>query len=144
MGQELGCLFSLLVNECNTLHLEWAEYRELFGTSRERIDLLNQLPGLFSRLQNVLWELVLLGIARLLDPPDSGKNKDNVTLMRLGGLVDPTIKPEIDGLLAVVEKKCAFSLDWRKRRIAHRDLNLALKKGFPSCFREPPQRFRRA
>jgi hypothetical protein len=63
-----------------------------------------------------------------MDPPNSGRNKENVTLLRLPELVNSAIRIKIEILLKVAQEKCAFSLDWRKRRIAHRDLSLALKE----------------
>src|ERR1035437_78453 len=129
MGPDLGRFYYLLVNECVLLHLEWAEYRVLFGTNPERIDLMNQAARWFVfRLQDTLWERTLLQIARLMDPPNSGKNKENITLRGLLELVDPVIRYKIDDLLKIAQEKCAFSIDWRKRRIAHRDLALALNE----------------
>ena len=131
MGQQLGAFFGLLVQECNSLHLEWSEYKELFGTSPERIDLLNKAARTFFYfLQGTLWEMVLLRIARLTaDAPNSGVGKDNVTLRSLPGLIDPSIRTSVETLLDVARKKCEFAADWRNRRIAHRDLQLALKTG---------------
>jgi hypothetical protein len=129
MGTELGPFYSLLVKECSLLHMEWAEFKILFGTNPERIELMNQTAhSFFFHLQNTLWERTLLHIARLMDPPNSGKDKENVTLLALPELVDLAIRPKIDDLLQVAQQKCAFSIDWRKRRIAHRDLGLALKE----------------
>lgn len=129
MGPDLGSFYSLLVNECVFLHMEWAEFKVLFGTNQERIDLMNRSArSFFFHLQNTLWEKTLLQIARLMDPPNSGKNKENVTLLGLSGLVDPAIGNKVDILLKVAQEKCKFSIDWRKRRIAHRDLALALKE----------------
>lgn len=134
MGPDLGRFYSLLVNECSLLHLEWAEYKVLFGTSADRIGLLNQAaPAFFGLLQNAQWETVLLHIARLMDPVRSGgRGKDNVTLLRLPSLVDDAIRFKIDILLSVAQQKCGFSLDWRNRRIAHNDLDLALKNSAES------------
>jgi hypothetical protein len=128
MGPDLGRLYSLLVDECSLLHLQWAEYKVLFGTSPGRIDLMNRAaPAFFSQLQNTLWEAIILHIARLMDPASSpGKGKENATLLRLSQLVDSAIQPKIDILLGVARAKCKFSQDWRNRHIAHRDLNLAL------------------
>lgn len=128
MGPDLGPFYRLLNIECQALHVEWAEFKVLFGTNPERIELMNRAAhSFFFRLQNTLWERTLLHIARLMDPPNSGINKENLTLRRLPDLVDPAIRCKIDHLLQVAQEKCAFSFDWRSRRIAHRDLNLTLK-----------------
>jgi len=129
MGPRLGSLCSLLVEECNLLHLEWAEYVELFGSSPERIDLLNQSAGgFFCMLQDCLWENALLHIARLTDKSASyGKRgKENVSILALPPLVDSAIRPRLDALIGAAETECKFARDWRNRRIAHRDLELAL------------------
>lgn len=126
MGLGLGRFYYLLRNECTSLHLEWAEHKVLFGTKPERIDLLNEsAPEFFGRLQDTLWERTLLQVARLMDPPNSGRGKDNVTLRGLPDLVDSKIRHRIETLLKDAQEKCAFSKDWRDRFIAHRDLNLA-------------------
>jgi hypothetical protein len=132
MGPKLGRLYSLLVNECNLLHLEWTEYVELFGTRPERIDLLNQSAGRFFRmLQDRLWENALLHIARLTDASASyGKRgKENVSILALPPLVDSAIRPSLEALISAAEAGGKFARDWRNRRIAHRDLELALGGG---------------
>jgi len=129
MGSDLGQLFNLLAYECNLLHLKWSEYRELFGANPKRIELLNQAaPSFFFLLQGILWEDVLLCIARLFDPPKSGENKENITLLTLPEMIDSEIQPRINSLLEDAKRLCKFSHDWRNRRIAHRDLNLALEE----------------
>ena len=51
------------------IEIKWAEYKELFGTSPRRIELLNSAAGLFFRiLQDTLWEDALLHLCRLTDP----------------------------------------------------------------------------
>jgi hypothetical protein len=52
--------------------------------------------------------------------------KDNLTLTRLPSLVDDTIRPRVEPLLADVLARCDFARDWRNRHISHRDLGLAL------------------
>jgi hypothetical protein len=41
MGEQLGAQFHALWQEVALLHLRWAEFVELFGTKRSRVDLLN-------------------------------------------------------------------------------------------------------
>jgi hypothetical protein len=129
MGPELGRFYGLLSNDCQALYVDWAEYKVLFGTNPEQIDLLNEAaPEFFGRLQDTLMERVLLQVARLMDPIKSGgKGKENATLRRLPQMVVPVIKSKIEDLLRMAEIKCKPSRDWRTRRIAHTDLDLAMK-----------------
>jgi hypothetical protein len=124
MGNELGELCYDLYREVAWLHVKWQEYRELFGTSRERIELLNRAaPAFFNFLQAVLFEDVLLHITRLTDPPQSRKDKDNLTLRRLSALLPaPGLKLRVDQLLDQAKQKSEFARDRRNRWIAHRDL----------------------
>lgn len=70
MGQELGALYSALCNELAVAHFYWHEYAELFGTKPERVELLNKAaPAFFRILQDELWEMSLLYLARLTDAP---------------------------------------------------------------------------
>ena len=92
------------------------------------MELLNSAaPAFFYQLQGTLWEDVLLHICRLTDPAKSF-GKENLTLQRLPLLVDATIRTDVESLLGSAQQKCAFARDWRKRRIAHRDLNLSLNE----------------
>lgn len=128
MGAELGRLFHELGNECSWLHWKWGEYVTLFGSKPERIDLLNAAAGAFFRIvQDCLWEDTLLHIARLTDPPESA-GKKNLTLQRLPTLVVPEVRAKVDTLLKDCLAKSEFARDWRRRRIAHRDLQLALSE----------------
>ena len=83
LGSTLGPLYSALCNEVTWVHAKWMQFRILFADSPERIDLLNQVAGFFFRMiQDVLWEDVILHLARLTDPPQSGPGKHNLTLKR--------------------------------------------------------------
>jgi len=129
MGPSLGRYYLFLTNECAFLHLEWGEFKVLFDTNPEQISLMNQSAGwFFFHLQNSILDRTLLQIARLMDPPNSGTNKENVTLLGLSKLVDSKIRDKIEDLLKTAQEKCAFSIDWRKRRIAHNDQALALNE----------------
>lgn len=125
-GQELGALLHRLVGECSNLHWKWGDYVELFGTTPERIDLLNRAAGgFFSLLQDSLWEDVLLHLARLVDRPTIA-GKANLSLHRLPGMVAPDLRPSLEALVENCVASCAFARDWRMRHLAHRDLALAL------------------
>ena len=109
------------------LHAKWLEYRKLYAQSEERIDLLNGTAAFFFRVvQDVLWEDVLLHIARLTDLPDQGRFK-NLTLRRLPEAVpDQHLANELSNLVENANVKSQFARDWRNKRIAHSDLSLAI------------------
>ena len=72
---------------------------------------------------------MLLHIARLTDPPASGKSKENLTILNLPGLVEePGKKAALDKLANTAKSKTEFCRDWRNRHIAHRDLNLLMNR----------------
>lgn len=130
MGQELGSLFYALYNELGWLHLRWRQYRELFGTKPERVELLNQSARLFFLVvQESLWEDTLLRLSRITDKPETF-GKTNLTVQRLPALLsDQALAAELCGLVDDAVAKTAFARDWRNRHIAHTDLALALKQG---------------
>jgi hypothetical protein len=126
MGEAPGRQYSLLTNEVAILHLYSKEYVDLFGTNQKRIDRLNQTaPGFFRMLQTELFQTNILHLARLTDPPKTGR-KENLSLQNLPDLVtDAGLKQTLTDLLAVVTEKTEFCRDWRNRRFAHHDLALA-------------------
>jgi hypothetical protein len=126
MGEATGKQYSLLNNEVAILHLYWNEYVELFGTNQKRVDRLNQTaPGFFRMLQTELFQTNILHLARLTDPPKTGK-KENLSLQNLPELAtDAGLKKTLTDLLAIVTQKTEFCRDWRNRRFAHHDLALA-------------------
>jgi hypothetical protein len=133
MGNELGSQYAQLWQEVVYFHLKWAEFVVLFGTKPSRIKLMNMTaPAFFRTLQDVLYEETLLHITRLTDPPKTGfgKNKkSNLTIMNFKNLVTDTILlSKIEPLLDALDDLADFCRDWRNRRIAHRDLEIALEK----------------
>lgn len=127
MGEALGTQFTALWLEVDFLSAAWGEYVELF-TEPKQVEVLNQTaPALFRIIQHALWEQMLLHIARLTDPPASGRSKENLTILNLPRLVeDPGKKAELDELVNTAKSKAEFCRDWRNRHIAHRDLDLLM------------------
>lgn len=130
MGDQLGPLYAELWQEVAGLHMKWAEFVTLFGTKPSRIELLNKIaPEFFSIVQNALWENALLHIARLTDPQKS-RGKQNLSILRMIELIDhPETKATAGDLANKALAATTFCRDWRNRRIAHRDLDLALANG---------------
>ncbi len=128
MGQKLGELFHATWSELTWAHWRWQQYRTLFGEKPSRIDLLNEAAPLFFRIvHNVFFEDTLLAIARLVGPPKSHR-KTNLTVQRFPPLLaDPSLRDEVRALIEKAKTCAAFAIDWRNRRIAHRDLDLILR-----------------
>ena len=127
MGEELGRTYDALWQQVAWVHGKWSDYVDLFGTKESRIELLNQAaPAFFRLVEDSLWENVLLHIARLTDPPATGR-KQNLTLQRLPELIDrQEIKTNLNEKLQVAVQSSAFARDWRNRHIAHNDLELKI------------------
>ncbi len=132
LGPRLGPVFHGLYEEVAWLQDKWREFRELFGTSPQRIGLLEEAAGrFFGQVQNALWEDTLLHLSRLTDAPKIG-GKSNLSVQQLPDLIDdPALKGRVQLLVAQAVEKSAFARDWRNRFIAHRDL--------PQAVETPPQ-----
>lgn len=130
MGPVLGAQFAELWQEVAYLHSKWLEYVELYGSKPSRIDLLNQAaPAFFRIVQDVLWEDMLLHLARLTDPIRSGAGKENLTVRNLPALIsDPATKRTVAELVEQLMCKTQFCRDLRNQHIAHRDLHLATRE----------------
>lgn len=125
MGTELGTIYSALWQDIAWVHAKWSDFVVLFGTKESRVNLLNKAaPGFCRLVQDSLWENVLLHIARLTDPPATGK-KQNLTIQRLPALIDrPGSKALVDAKVQAALQASSFARDWRNRHIAHSDLDL--------------------
>jgi len=122
MGNELGSAFFSLYAEVVQLHVVWQQYRQLFGTDHETVELLNRTAGLFFKIvQDQIWDSVLLGISRLTDPPGSGA-RTNLTLRSLPLLLtDPALKFKVEALCEIALERADFARQHRNKRIAHQD-----------------------
>jgi hypothetical protein len=129
MGEPLGCVYSALWQEVAYIHHKWSEFLELFGKKESRINLLNDAaPHFFQIVQDVLWEDIILHIARLTDPEKS-MGKKNLSIQAITELIsDEDAKILIDSLVEEAKIKASFCRDWRNRHLAHRDLDLSLEK----------------
>jgi hypothetical protein len=130
LGPIFGAHYNALYNEVAWLHVRWKQYKELFGTSPTRIEILNQAAGLFFRIvQDGLWEDTLLHLTRLTAPCKS-RGKENLTIQALPQLIiDIEFQKEIVVLVGAAINANEFAKDWRNRKLAHTDLNLAIQQG---------------
>jgi hypothetical protein len=102
-------MFHTLLNDFHALRLVWSEYRELFGVSPSRIEIINEAGGLFARVvQDEVFDSVLMRLSRLSDPPRSN-GKDNLTFRALIPLCPARIQPRLSELSADVEARVQFA-----------------------------------
>jgi hypothetical protein len=130
MGYDLGMLYWALFQEVASLHFKWLEYQTLYHHNAERIELLNQAaPAFFAMLQEVGRDDVILQIARLTDQVQSpGRNvRKNLTVRALSDLIaDSSIRETVALRVQAAVDSSTACQSWRNRRLAHRDLPLAL------------------
>jgi hypothetical protein len=122
----IGELYHELSSNVAHLHLNWNDYRALFGTSAERIEILNwAAPTFFGLLDGILLHNVLLTIARLTDPCRTSGH-DNASLAqlvdKLKPFVDEALFADLQMELRDLEDHCATIRDMRNRILAHSDL----------------------
>jgi len=127
MGESLGAIYHHLWQELAWLYAKWNEYVTLFGTKPSRVELVNNAaPHFFRVVQDALWEDTILHIARMTDPPKS-TGKTNLSVQQLPKLVsDPTLSKELETRIDKARTASQFCRDWRNRRLAHRDLDIAI------------------
>jgi hypothetical protein len=74
---ELSETWQFLHNEVTWLHGRWTMYRQLYGTSPERIELLNRVaPTFFGTIQAVQLDEIQLTLSRLADPVGTGQRRN--------------------------------------------------------------------
>jgi hypothetical protein len=127
-GDALGSIYHALHNEVLWLHMKWLEYRKLYAGSVERVELLNSTaPFFFHVIQGVVWDDVLLHIARLTDPARDKMGNRNLSLFQLAETVaEPDLAGQIRNLVNDAKSRAGFARTWRNKRLAHCDLEHAL------------------
>jgi hypothetical protein len=128
MPAPLGEHFSNLFNSVAWLNSKWDDYRALFRSSPETIELMNTTAGaFFFGLSQMYWEVIVLHLCRLTDPPELGKYR-NLSVRTIADLVpnteSPTFRASLDSAIGDCMSKTAFARVWRDKRFAHTDLPL--------------------
>jgi hypothetical protein len=127
MGERLGRLFDALWHDVGWLHSTWNEFLALFASEPSCVDLLNKAaPAFFRMVQDVVFDGMVLDVARLTDPTES-KGKSNLTIKWLPKLVstDETVS-EVTARVQETLAAAEFCRQRRNRQLAHRDLALAV------------------
>lgn len=115
-------IFRAIFNEMVLLRLHWKMFREIFGHSEERNELLNSASPIFGPIGDCLRDNVVLSIARLFDRAQVGR-KETVSLR---AAVQDLSLPQADANqlleeLAVLKASCDYIIQLRHKVIAHND-----------------------
>ena len=124
-------IFTRIKKEIINLHGEWTVYRQLYGTNERRIDLLNaSAPYFFHTVQLVLLDDIALTLSKLTDPKKYS-GYENLSLKQLIERIDNSQNKSLidDTEIAIkdLNAKCEKFREHRNKRIAHIDLENALK-----------------
>jgi hypothetical protein len=126
MGEELGTAYHLLWNLYAQLHDRWHYYRALYCNSQADIDVMNRTaPRLFKNIHDVLWESVLLDLAKFCDPIPV-RYRRPLSLVSLESLIPNGHIGTLRSCVSEMVAKTEFARDWRNRHIAHWDYAHAL------------------
>jgi len=127
MGKDLGPVFHRLRDDLTWLHMKWSQFRKLYGSGPDRVDLLNATAGFFFwMLQQLMWDDILLHIARLTDADQMGKHA-NLSVQALPQLIDDLcLRAEIEELIETLNDQTSVIREHRNKRLAHTDRHYAL------------------
>lgn len=124
-------IYEQLKTEITWLHGRWIIYRQLFGTSEKRIDLLNNCASsFFYILQDVLIGEVQVSLSKLTDRARTG-GFENLSLEQLQNRLETdgeaTLAQNNREILDELHIQCEPFRTWRNKRLAHLDLSTAMR-----------------
>jgi hypothetical protein len=133
MPSDVKDIFEELQTEITWLHGRWIIYRQLFGHSERRVELLNACASAFFYIiQDILLNDIQVSLSKLTDPARTGKY-DNLSLEQLQERIEATGDEQLAGrlrqLLNTLHDKCQAFRIRRNKRLAHLDLITAMQKG---------------
>jgi hypothetical protein len=124
-------VYEALKIEVTWLHGRWIVYRQLFGESDRRIDMLNECASAFFYIiQDVLIGEVQVTLSKLTDPDATGKHA-NLSLeqlqLQLETHGDKSLSSQMRSVLDELHVKCEPFRIWRNKKLAHLDLTTSMK-----------------
>ncbi|WP_404305916.1 AbiU2 domain-containing protein [Neorhodopirellula lusitana] len=129
---KLAPVYQRLNEELIWIHGKWNMYRQLFGFSKSRVDLLNESSQAFFAVLQPLWiDYLVLEICKLTDPAQSGKYT-NLSIEQLHEKLSSTkyrgIRDQLSLLANSVREECKPLRDRRNKRIAHNEFRTAMSQ----------------
>ena len=130
--QAIRSLWEALDTEITWLHGRWIIFRQLYGTSEERVDLLNKSAGtFFNVIQDVLLNDVQLSLTKIGDPAGSGE-RENMTLAALRNVLldidEVAAANKLNVAMRNFEGACEKVRHRRHKWIAHFDRSAMLNQ----------------
>lgn len=129
LGPEYGLAFYFAQQEFWRVTANWDRYEALYST-KERVELLNKSGSAFwGYHQGDLFEIVLLGLCRLTDPPNN-RRQQNLSIKKLYEL-EKRPKSRLKQAVDRAMNKTKFARHWRHKRIAHNDFDVSTESAGP-------------
>jgi len=122
----------VLTNDFYWARHYYNEYKKLYTISELRVQLLNEIaPSFFRLIQDMLWDQMILNLAKLTDPYKRGSNTNLSAhvLQKLATENHWSFAGEIGDLLKEVDNVSKSIRDRRNKLMGHRDLLTALSAG---------------
>jgi hypothetical protein len=128
LGDDFGSMLFFLHNKLINLNYVFEECEILFHEKNSNVEILNEyIPAMAMTFQNLIWNHILLEIAKFLDPAKTNK-KNNATLNKLIEFVDNEILKEMcERILADIRSESNFAIQLRNKKLAHYDLDISLR-----------------
>jgi hypothetical protein len=133
---EIATIFESLQNDLMWIHGRWILYRQLYGTNKPRVELLDATAGTFFSQLQILWlDYVILEICRISDPTKT-YGKENLVIGQIAKNLNPlqhrVLIDRLEELKLHVDTATADFRTRRNKRIVHSDLAHATEpKNFP-------------
>jgi hypothetical protein len=142
-----GELAHWLWSDIAHLHMNWNNYRLLFTTDQETVDLLNAIAAsYFMMTERLLRQDTLMIICRITDPPfsDRAHKKPNASLrhlrLRVSDSLPVDLGAKVDSSLEALDELCVPIRDLRDKRFAHSDVDEVLQLKNEPLPGVPPKR----
>jgi hypothetical protein len=112
--------------EVRDLHFKWKFFEQLFS-EKQRFEILKATAAsLFGYIQDLMLHDIILGIARLTDPPKSS-GRENLSLdSLLAEIDDSSVRTEVSEIISKIKTKTEAVRVWRNKKLAHNDLAKAI------------------
>jgi hypothetical protein len=126
---------NLLSRELLFLNTKWNDYKMLYCTDDDTIQLLDDAASFFFQIvREVFRDDIVLSVCRLTDPAISsvrGVRRNNLTIEHLISTIasaDSSLHKTLNSMLPTFKSRCAKFRRHRNRRVGHHDLDTRLKR----------------